>query len=65
MRTYDRVTAQLTFLYHSLQDVHVILLCHTAERGELGLGDKLQKLKKKAKKKKKRKKKELVRNKQH
>lgn len=35
---------ELTFLYHSLQNIHVVLLRHTAERGELGLGDKLQEL---------------------
>lgn len=33
-----------TFLYHSLQNIHVVLLRHAAERGELGLGDKLQEL---------------------
>lgn len=35
---------ELTFLYHSLQNIHVVLLRHAAERGELGLGDKLQEL---------------------
>lgn len=35
---------ELTFLHHSLQNIHVVLLRHAAERGELGLGDKLQEL---------------------
>lgn len=34
----------LTFLYHSLQNIHVVFLRHSTECGELGLGDKLQKL---------------------
>ena len=35
---------ELTFLHHSLQDVHVIFLSHSAERGQLGLGNELQQL---------------------
>lgn len=43
---------RLTFLHNSLQDVHVVLLGHSAEGGELGLGDKLQKLQQTRKKNK-------------
>lgn len=42
----------LTFLYHSLQNIHVVFLRHSAERGELGLGDKLQELEQRQKEKK-------------
>lgn len=35
---------ELTFLHHSLQDVHVIFLSHSAERRQLGLGNELQQL---------------------
>lgn len=35
---------ELTFLHHSLQDVHVIFLSHSAERWQLGLGNELQQL---------------------
>lgn len=41
---YGKRLRELTFLYHSLQNIHVVLLRHAAERGELGLGDKLQEL---------------------
>lgn len=34
----------LTFLYHPLQNIHVVFLRHSTECGELGLGDKLQEL---------------------
>lgn len=34
----------LTFLYHSLQNIHVVFLRHSTECRELGLGDKLQEL---------------------
>lgn len=32
------------FLYHSLQNIHVVFLRHSAERGELGFGNKLKEL---------------------
>lgn len=46
----------LTFLYHSLQNIHVVFLRHSTERGELGLGDKLQELEQRKEKDRKEKK---------
>lgn len=43
--------AVLTFLYHSLQDIHVVFLRHSAERRELRLGNELQELEQREKKK--------------
>lgn len=40
----------LTFLYHSLQDIHVVFLSHSTKRRELRLGDELQELKQREKK---------------
>lgn len=43
----------LTFLYHSLQDVHVVLLRHSAEGWELRLGNELQELEQRERERKK------------
>ena len=39
-----RGDGELTFLYNSLQNVHIVFLCHSTERRELGLGDELEEL---------------------